>query len=228
MSKEVTVSETNHHHGVIVGVDTHKDEHVAVGINQLGVRLGEFHLTTTTRGYTALERWAMNMGEVIAFGVEGTGSYGAGLARYLMGQGHTVIEVNRPDRSTRRRQGKSDPIDAEMAARSVLSGVARDLPKSADDKVEMLRMLKTTKDSAIKARTQAINQIKALIVTAPAELRESLPDLIADSGCVYGITTMLEPTFSVRLRHFSQCIHYSLIQRLRISGLVLPQPRLHL
>ena len=115
-----------------------------------------------------------------------------------------------------------------MAARSVLSGVARDLPKSGDDKVEMLRMLKTTKDSAIKARTQAINQMKALIVTAPAELRESLPDLIADSGCVYGITTMLEPTLSVRLRHFSQCIHYGLIQRLRISGLVLPQPRLHL
>jgi len=174
------VSETNHHHGVIVGVDTHKDEHVAVAVNQLGAYLDEFHLTTTTRGYTALERWAMNMGEVIAFGVEGTGSYGAGLARYLVGQGHTVIEVNWPDRSTRRSQGKSDPIDAEMAARSVLSGVARDLPKSADDKVEMLRMLKTTKDSAIKARTQAINQIKALIVTAPAELRESLPDLKND------------------------------------------------
>ena len=117
------------------------------------------------------------MGDVIAFGVEGTGSYGAGLARYLIGQGHTVIEVNRPDRSTRRRQGKSDPIDAEMAARAVLSGVANDLPKSGDDKVEMLRMLKTTKDSAIKARTQAINQMKALIVTAPAGLRESLHGL---------------------------------------------------
>ena len=171
---------TEYNHGIIVGVDTHKDEHVAVAINQLGIRLGEFHLTTTTQGYAALERWAMNMDEVIAFGVEGTGSYGAGLARYLIGQSHTVIEVNRPDRSTRRRQGKSDPIDAEMAARAILSGVARDLPKSADDKVEMLRMLKTTKDSAIKARTQAINQIKALIVTAPAELRESLPDLKID------------------------------------------------
>ena len=179
-SKEATVSHISPHHGVIVGVDTHKDEHVAVGINRLGVRLGEFHLTTTTQGYVALERWATRMGEVIAFGVEGTGSYGAGLARYLIGRGHTVIEVNRPDRSTRRRQGKSDPIDAEMAARAVLSGVARDLPKSGDDKVEMLRMLKTTKDSAIKARTQAINQMKALIVTAPAELRESLCELKTD------------------------------------------------
>ena len=166
--------------GIIVGVDTHKDEHVAVAINQLGARLGDFYLTTTTQGYAALERWAMSMGEVHAFGVEGTGSYGAGLARYLIGKGHTVIEVNRPDRSTRRRQGKSDPIDAEMAARAVLSGVAKDLPKSGDDKVEMVRMLKSTKDSAIKARTQAINQMKALIVTAPAELRESLRELKTD------------------------------------------------
>ena len=129
-SKEATVSHISPHHGVIVGVDTHKDEHVAVGINQIGARLGEFHLTTTTQGYVALERWATRMGEVLAFGVEGTGSYGAGLARYLIGQGHTVIEVNRPDRSTRRRQGKSDPIDAEMAARAVLSGVARETSPS--------------------------------------------------------------------------------------------------
>ncbi len=122
------MSENNYHNGIIVGVDTHKDEHVAVAINRLGARLGEFHLATTTQGYAGLERWAMNMGEVIAFGVEGTGSYGAGLARYLISQVHTVIEVNRPDRSTRRRQGKSDPIDAEMAARAVLSGVSRDFP----------------------------------------------------------------------------------------------------
>ncbi len=172
--------DNSHHHGVIVGVDTHKDEHVAVAINRLGVRLDEFHLTTTTPGYAALERWAMSMGEVNAFGVEGTGSYGAGLARYLIGGGYTVIEVNRPDRSTRRRQGKSDPIDAEMAARAVLAGVAKESPKSGEDKVEMIRMLKSTKDSAIKARTQAINQMKALVVTAPAELRESLRDLKTD------------------------------------------------
>ena len=174
------MSEGNYHNGVIVGVDTHKDQHVAVAINRLGARLGEFHVATTTQGYAALERWAMSMGEVNVFGVEGTGSYGAGLARYLISQKHHVIEVNRPDRSTRRRRGKSDTIDAEMAARAVLSGVARDLPKAGDDKVEMVRMLKTTKDSATKARTQAINQMKALLVTAPGELRESLRDLKTD------------------------------------------------
>ena len=95
----------------------------------------------------------------------------------MAGLGQTVIEVNRPDRSTRRRVGKSAPVDAEMAARSVLAGVARDQPKSGLDKVEMIRMLKIVKDSDIKARTQAINQMKALIVTAPSELRPELVGL---------------------------------------------------
>ncbi len=101
------------------------------------------------------------MGEVRAFGIEGTGSYGAGIARFLTGRGYTVVEVNRPDRSTRYRKGKSDPTDAEMAARSVLAGVADATPKSGQGEVEMIRMLKIAKDSAVKARTQAINQMKA-------------------------------------------------------------------
>jgi len=159
---------------VIIGVDTHKDEHVAVAIDERGALLGQFGLAATAVGYADLEAWALSLGPVIAFGVEGTGSYGAGLARSLAGRDHTVIEVNRPDRSTRRRVGKSDPIDAEMAARSVLAGVATGQPKSGDDYVEMIRMLKVAKDSAVRARTQAINQIKALIVTAPQELRVSL------------------------------------------------------
>ena len=106
-----------------------------------------------------LERWAGDFGEIRAFGVEGTGSYGAGLARFLSPR-HTVVEVNRPDRSTRRRKGKSDPTDAEMAARAVLAGAATVTPKSGEDKVEMIRALKSTKDSATKARTQAVNQMK--------------------------------------------------------------------
>ena len=114
---------------------------------------------------------------MIAFGIEGTGSYGAGLARFLASLGQAVIEVNRPDRSTRRKMGKSDPVDAEMAARSVLAGVARDHPKSGVDRVEMVRMLKIVKDSAIKARTQAVNQMESLIVTAPSELRHELVGL---------------------------------------------------
>ena len=162
---------------VIVGVDTHRDEHVAVAVDWLGARLGQHRLPTTPRGYESLHCWASGLGEVIAFGIEGAGSYGAGLTRYLARLGQTVIEVNRPDRSTRRRVGKSDPVDAEMAARSVLAGVARDQPKSGLDRVEMIRMLKIVKDSAIKARTQAVNQMKALIVTAPSELRHELVGL---------------------------------------------------
>ncbi len=162
---------------VIVGVDTHRDEHVAVAIDCLGGRLGQRRLPAASGGYEGLHCWASGLGDVVAFGIEGTGSYEAGLSRYLVGRGHTIIEVNRPDRSTRRRLGKSDPVDAEMAARSVLAGVARDYPKSGLDGVEMVRMLKIVKSSAIKARTQAINQIKALIVTAPLDLRHELVSL---------------------------------------------------
>ena len=164
---------------VVVGVDTHQDKHVAVAIDRQGVRLGELHAPATMHGYQDLERWSRSLGEIHAFGIEGTGSYGAGVARYLTRRGHTVVEVNRPDRSTRYRKGKSDPTDAEMAARSVLAGVAEATPKSGEGEVEMIRMLKSAKDSAVKARTQAFNQMKALIVTAPAELRETLVGLTA-------------------------------------------------
>jgi len=165
------------HSGVVVGVDTHKDEHVAVALDQLGARLGAHRVATTTQGYADLERWANNLGKVRTFGIEGTGCYGAGLARFLTGCGYRVVEVNRPDRSERRRLGKSDPIDAELAARAVLAGVAQGTPKSGVDQVEMIRMLKSTKNSALKARTQAMNQMRALIVTAPAELRQALDGL---------------------------------------------------
>ena len=148
--------------------------HVAVAIDLRGVRLGEFHTPTTTHGYGDLERWSLGLGEIRAFGIEGTGSYGAGVARFLTGRGYDVVEVNRPDRATRYRKGKSDPTDAESAARSVLAGVADATPKSGVGEVEMIRMLKGAKDSAVKARTQAFNQMKALIVTSPAQLRESL------------------------------------------------------
>ena len=113
---------------VVIGVDTRQDEHVAVAIDQQGVRLAELYAPATSYGYGELERWSRKLGEVCAFGVEGTGSYGAGLARFLTGRGFTVVEVNRPDRSTRYRKGKSDPTDAEMAARAVLAGVANATP----------------------------------------------------------------------------------------------------
>ena len=159
---------------VVIGVDTHQDQHVAVALDRQGVRLAERHAPATTHGYRDLERWSRSLGEVRAFGVEGTGSYGAGFSRFLTSRGHTVFEVNRPDRSTRYRKAKSDPTDAEMAARAVLAGVTDATPKSGVGEVEMIRMLKSAKDSAVKARTQALNQIKALVVTAPAQLRENL------------------------------------------------------
>ena len=152
---------------------------MAVAIDQQGVRIGEHPLPVTTCGYKELERWSRSLGEIRTFGIEGTGSYGAGVARFLIGRGYTVIEVNRPDRSVRHRKGKSDPTDAEMAARAVLAGVADATPKSGEGEVEMIRMLKSAKDSAVKARTQAVNQMKALVVTAPAELREALDGLTA-------------------------------------------------
>ena len=162
---------------VIIGVDTHKDQHVAVALDGRGVRLDEKHVPVATCGYEELERWSCDLGRVHAFGVEGTGSYGAGLARFLTDRSYTVVEVNRPDRSVRYRKGKSDPTDAEMAARAVLAGVAAATPKSGEGEVEMIRMLKSTKNSAVKARTQAVNQMKALVLTAPAELRETLAGL---------------------------------------------------
>lgn len=162
-----------------VGVDTHKDEHVAVAIDAFGARVGEHRLHADPAGYRGLERWAGAMGQIAAFGVEGTGSYGAGLARFLTARGHKVIEVSRPDRSIRRRLGKSDPIDAEAAARAILVDAAPAWPKSGTNTVEMVRTLKVARNSAVKARTQAINQMKALIVTAPADLREQLKDLTA-------------------------------------------------
>ena len=162
---------------VVIGVDTHQDQHVAVAIDRLGVRLAERHAPATTCGYGELERWSRSLGKIRAFGIEGTGSYGAGFARFLTRRGYTVVEVNRPDRSTRYRKGKSDPTDAEMAARAVLAGVADASPKSGQGEAEMIRMIKSAKVSAVKARTQAVNQMKALVVTAPAELRETLDGL---------------------------------------------------
>ena len=179
--EETTVATIAHFDAtrVVVGVDTHKDEHVAIAIDGLGARLGGYRCRATPAGYSDLERWASSLGDVAAFGVEGTGSFGAGLARFLSSRGHTVIEVSRPDRSTRRRLGKSDPIDAEAAARAVLAGVAQGVPKSGTHSVEMIRMLKVAKDSAVKAQTQAANQLMALVLTAPAELRQALSGLSA-------------------------------------------------
>jgi transposase len=162
---------------ITVGVDTHKESHVGHAKDDLGRDLGHLEVPTTTRGYAALLAWAQSFGVVAAFGVEGTSSYGVGLSRYLQRQGQLVLEVIRPGRQDRRFRGKSDPIDAEAAAAAVLSGKARNLPRASAEKVEMIRALRIARTSATKARTQAINAIKALVVMAPEPLREALRDL---------------------------------------------------
>ncbi len=162
---------------VTVGVDTHKDFHVAQAKDQLGRRLDGRVIPTTPAGYRELFAWARGLGEVEAFGLEGTGSYGAALARYLRREEQVVLEVIRPNRQARRRNGKSDPADADAAASTVLSGDGAGPPKAGDASVEMIRVLRVARSTAIKARTQASNAMKALIVTAPEELRESLRGL---------------------------------------------------
>jgi transposase len=162
---------------IIIGVDTHKEAHTAVAINGLGARLGAITLLASRRGYQELETWARSFGSIRAFGIEGTGSYGAGLTRFLQERGHSVIEVNRPNRQIRHQHGKNDPLDAENAARAVLSGQARAAPKSGTSSVEMIRHLKVARDTAVKSRTQAMVTLKTIIVNAPAALRESLDGL---------------------------------------------------
>jgi AAA domain/Transposase len=162
---------------VTIGVDTHKNLHVAAARDQLGRRLGTTMAPATGAGYAQLLAWARGLGEPVAWGVEGTGSYGAGLARFLATHGQRVWEVNRPDRATRRRCGKSDPVDADAAARTVQAGEASGTPKTQDGAVEMVRALRVARPTAVKARTQAINALKGLLVTAPSELRQQLEGL---------------------------------------------------
>ena len=131
-------------------------------------------IPTTPAGYAQLLRWAQGLGEPVAWGVEGTGCYGAGLARFLAANDQLVVEVNRTDRQARRRQGKSDPLDAQAAARAVQAGQARVVPKAGGGQVEMIRCLRVARATAMRARTQTINTLKGLLVTAPAELREQL------------------------------------------------------
>jgi transposase len=156
------------------GVDTHKDLHVAAALDGVGKLLGTQSFPTSAAGYRALLAWLRGFGTVVAVGVEGTGSWGAGLARHLSAEDVRVLEVNRPNRQQRRRRGKSDPADAEAAARAVLAKQATGTPKATNGTVESVRLLRLARRSAIKGRTQAANQIHSVIDTAPEELRAQL------------------------------------------------------
>jgi len=166
---------------VIGGVDTHGRTHHAAVLDTQGRLLGDREFPADRDGYRQLLSWLGRHGQVEVVGVEGTGSYGAGLTRYLLDQRVRVVEVDRPDRRTRRQRGRSDPIDAEAAARAVLAGTATAVPKRRDGIVEAIRVLRTARRGAGKARTAAINQLKALLVTAPASVREALDDLSASA-----------------------------------------------
>jgi transposase len=162
---------------IIIGVDTHKSTHAAVAIGALGARVGSLSIPANGRGYQALLDWARSLGSIQAIGIEGTGSYGAGLSRFLSERGCSVLEANRPSRQLRYRRGKDDMVDAEGAARSVLAGQVTARPKSGTSTVEMIRHLKVARDAAVKARSQAMQALKAIIVSAPSALREQLDRL---------------------------------------------------
>ena len=153
------------------GVDTHADTHVAAALDPVGGLLGVREFPATAAGYAGLLGWLGGFGTVCLVGIEGTGSYGAGLSRHVTAAGVRVVEVDRSDRQDRRRQGKSDPLDAVSAARAAQSGRARGAPKGRDGAVEAIRALMVTKRSARSERTQTINQARALIVTGPDDLR---------------------------------------------------------
>ncbi len=159
------------------GVDTHLDVHVAAALDERGSLLGVESFETTPTGYGQLLDWLGGFGEVDLVGVEGTGSYGAGLTRHLHDKGVRVVEVDRPNRQRRRRRGKSDPEDAISAARSAQSGDSHGEAKTRNGNVETMRVLRIARSSARKARNQALQQMRSVVSTAPDEIRSELRGL---------------------------------------------------
>ena len=171
------------------GVDTHADVHVAAALDPIGGLLGVKEFATTPAGYARLLEWLGGFGTVALVGIEGTGSYGAGLARHVTAAGIRVVEVDRSDRQDRRRQGKSDPLDAVSAARAAQSGRARGAPKGRDGAVEAIRALMVAKRSARSERVQTINQARALVLTGPDDLRTRFARHTA-AGLVSGLASL--------------------------------------
>ena len=156
---------------VVIGVDTHREIHVAAAVDWQGTLVGEECFPTTRQGYRLLESWARSLGDVLRVGVECSGSYGSGLTRHLARNGFAVLEVTFPDKTVRRRRGKDDFVDAEMAAEAAFTGARTVAPKSRDGMVEALRMLQKARSTAVAARRSALQTIRADIISAPEELR---------------------------------------------------------
>jgi transposase len=162
---------------VTAGVDTHRDMHMVAALDQRGAQLGVRPFPTDPFGHDELLRWLKCFGEVERVGIEGTGTYGASLTRYLQRHGVAVVEVSCPNRQERRSHGKSDPVDAVAAARAAQSGKATAQPKTSTGNVEAIRVLRLVRRSATKDRTAALNQMRALVVTAPDDLRQAFRGL---------------------------------------------------
>lgn len=158
---------------VTAGVDTHRDVHVVAVLDERGAQIGCESFAADPAGYRKALAWVKSFGPVDRIGVEGTGSYGAGLSRYLHNQHVAVVEVSCPDRRRRRSHGKSDPVDAVAAARAAQSGEASAKPKSGTGNVEALRALRVVRRSASRSRVDCLNQMRSLIVTGPEQLRET-------------------------------------------------------
>jgi transposase len=186
---------------IIGGVDTHLDVHVAAALDPIGGVLGVESFVAAPGGYRAMLEWLGSFGTVDKVGVEGTGAYGAGLARFLRRAGIDVIEVDRPNRQVRRTKGKSDPADAVEAARAVLSGRAAGAPKSRDGNVEAIRALLVAKRSARDARLRALHQMRQLSYTGPDQLRSRLKGL--------SITELVAETAAMRPRASGDPVVYA-------------------
>jgi transposase len=159
---------------VIGGVDTHKNTHYAAAVDEHGRLLGHREFPANDRGYADLLSWVQDHGDVAAIGVESTGSFGATLTRYLTAHAVRVVEVNRPNRLARHMDGKSDRLDAEQIARAVLGQTSTAIPKAKCGMVEVIRTLRVTRSSAVKARTNAFNTLWGVMIGAPSPLRDEL------------------------------------------------------
>jgi transposase len=168
---------TNSEADVIGGVDTHKHAHHAAVIDGNGRLIGVREFGSDARGEADLLAWMRSHGSVRSIGIEGSGFYGASLARFLVGEGQCIVEVNRPNHSARRADGKSDRLDAEQVARAVLAKTATSVPKAKSGSIEVIRILRVTRASAVKSRTQAFLTLHGLVIGAPTPLRDELVKL---------------------------------------------------
>jgi transposase len=200
--------------GVVGGVDTHADVHVAAALDQNGGLLGIESFPVNEAGYRRLAEWLAGYGPVVKIGVEGTGSYGVGLARHLHANGIVVVEVDRPNRQKRRKRGKSDPIDAESAARAALSGEARVTPKWRDGTVEQIRVLMIARRSARMQRNQALNQLRQIVICAPEEVRVRFKDRYK-TGLVSEVAAMRPRKGSDPVTYTTHVVMRGLARRIR-------------